>query len=210
MTLSNLSREFFLPAPDVVARALLGKRLLRRRAGASLIGRIVETEAYFGTDDPAAHSFAGRTARTRVLWGPPGYAYVYLIYGMHACLNVSCEPDGAAGCVLFRALEPLEGLAEMAELRGLAPGAAPKLLTSGPGRLCGALGITREALNGTDLLDPESPLQLLDAEPGYTPGEIAVTPRIGITKAADRPLRFLLRDSPYVSGPKSFSAAARK
>ncbi len=197
-----LPRDFFLPAPDVVARALLGKRLLRRWQGRLLMGRIVETEAYFGTDDPAAHAFAGRTARNAVLWGLPGHAYVYFIYGLHACLNVSCEPDGIAGCVLLRALAPLEGLDVMAALRGLEPGAAPRLLTSGPGRLCQALAITRECLNGADLLDPSGDLLLLDAEPGYQPGEIAATPRIGITKAADRPLRFLLAGEPCVSGPR--------
>ena len=197
-----LPREFFLPAPDVVARRLLGKRLLRRWKNKLLMGRIVETEAYFGTNDPAAHAFAGRTPRTAVLFGPPGHAYVYRIYGLHACLNISCEPDGVAGCVLLRALEPLFELDTMVALRGLPPEAPPRLLTSGPGRLCQALAITRETLNGADLLDPTGELLLFNSEPGYKPGEIAVTPRIGITKAADRPLRFLLRGNPHVSGPK--------
>ncbi len=196
-----LPREFFLPAPDTVARALLGKRLLRRRQGRALMGRIVETEAYFGADDPAAHAFRGRTARNAVLFGPPGHAYVYFIYGLHACLNVSCEPDGAAGCVLVRAIEPLHGLATMAALRGLPESAPPRLLASGPGRLCQALAITREGLNGADLLNPAGELLLLDAEPDWAPGEVAATPRIGITKAAERPLRFLLRGNRFVSGP---------
>ncbi len=197
-----LPRAFFLPAPDVVARALLGKLLLRRWQGSLLAGRIVETEAYFGVDDAAAHAAAGHTARNSVLWGAPGHAYVYFIYGMHACLNVSCEPAGVAGCVLVRALEPITGTREMAALRGLPPDTAPRLLTSGPGRLCQALGITRERLNGVDLLDPASELLLTESEDGWTPGEIHVTPRIGIRKAADRPLRFLLAGNPCVSGPR--------
>ncbi len=193
----------------MVARALLGKLLLRRfergRQSTTLAGRIVETEAYFGRDDPAAHSAAGRTPRTSVLFGPPGHAYVYFIYGMHACLNVSCEPDGVAGCVLVRALEPLHGLREMAALRGLAQGVSPRLLTSGPGRLCQALAITRETLNGVDLLDPAGDLVLAESDPapGEIPGEVTVTPRLGIRKAADRPLRFLLTGNPYVSGPRA-------
>ncbi len=197
-----LPRAFFVPAPDVVARALLGKRLLRRLDGATLLGRVVETEAYLGADDAAAHAASGRTARNRVLWGPPGHAYVYRIYGLHHCLNVSCEPDGMAGCVLFRALEPLEATAEMAKLRGLPPGAPARLLASGPGRLCEALRITRDGLNGADLLNPAGALVLLDAEPGYEPGATAAVPRVGITKAAERPLRFLLRGSAFVSGRK--------
>src|ERR1700735_3488513 len=124
-------RAFFLDPPDVVARKLLGKLLVR--AGEPIVGRIVEVEAYFGESDPAAHSFAGKTARNAVLFGPPGHAYIYFIYGMHFCLNVSCEAEGRAGCVLFRALEPICGL---------------KLSTSGPGRLCKAFGITRSRDNG--------------------------------------------------------------
>ena len=202
MSYRSLPRAFFEPPPDQVAYSLLGKLLLRRWAGELLVGRIVETEAYFGKDDPAAHAAAGRTARNRVLWSEPGHAYVYLIYGMHACLNVSCEPDGQAGCVLLRALEPIEGLAAMAALRGLPESAAPRLLTSGPGRLCQALGITREHLNGADLLDPEGELRLAEPDPLTTRGEVVITPRIGIRKAADRPLRFLLAGNAFVSGPR--------
>ena len=201
-----LERSFFIPPPDVVARALLGKVLLRRLGSESgsawLAGRIVETEAYFGTDDPAAHAAAGQTARNSVLFGPPGYAYVYFIYGMHACLNVACEPEGQAGCVLLRALEPVAGLAAMSALRGLGESGPPRLLTSGPGRLCQALGITRAGFNGADLLDPAGELLLAEAETGYVPGPVAVTPRIGIRKAAERPLRFLLAGNACVSGPK--------
>ena len=197
----NLPRAFFLSPPDLVARALVGARRLGRGEGGTLAGRIGEAAADFGGDDPAAHAFAGRTARNEVLWGSPGHAYVYLIYGLHSCLNVSCEPEGVAGCVLIRALEPLDGLATMARLRGLPESAAPRLLASGPGRLCRALGITRAGLNGADLLDPASELQLANAGSGYVPGPVAATPRVGITKAADRPLRFLLAGNACVSGP---------
>ena len=200
-----VARDTLLAAPDAVARELLGKLLLRRWQGEWLVGRIVETEAYFGTDDPAAHAAAGRTARNSVLFGPPGYAYVYFIYGMHACLNVACEPEGQAGCVLLRALEPVAGLAAMAVLRGVGESAAPKLLTSGPGRLCRALGITRAGFNGTNLLDSASELQLAEAEDDYVPGPVTVTPRIGIRKAAERPLRFLLTGNACVSGPRTFN-----
>lgn len=194
-----LPRRFFERAPDAVAREVLGKLLVCRRKGTLLAGRLVEVEAYFGAGDPAAHAAAGRTARNAVLFGPPGHAYVYFIYGMHSCLNISCEPDGRAGCVLVRALEPVGGLEEMARLRGLGPHAPPRLLTSGPGRLCQAFGISRATHNGMDLLDDCSELQLRDD--GCAAGKILATPRIGISKAAERPLRFLLAGNRCVSGP---------
>jgi DNA-3-methyladenine glycosylase len=173
-----LSRDFYLDAPDLVAQKLLGKLLVR---GAK-IGRIVEVEAYFGESDPASHSFPGKTARNAVLFGPPGHAYVYFIYGMHYCLNVSCEPEGRAGGVLFRALEPICGL---------------KLSTSGPGRLCKAFGITRSRDNGVDFTSPSSDLQIQDD--GYAANDILITPRIGITKEASRPARYLLAGNSFVS-----------
>lgn len=187
-----LARRFYLRSPDLVARGLLGKVLRRRLDGEWLSGRIVETEAYFGQDDPAAHSFAGKTARNAVLFGPPGFTYVYFIYGMHWCLNVSCEPDGEAGGVLFRALERLTGVATMARLRGLPADAKPSLLTSGPGRLCQALGITRAAQNGLDVTSAKSELQILDD--GFRPASIEATPRIGISKAVERLHRFVVSD----------------
>lgn len=193
-----LPREFYLHPPDVVAQRLLGKLLVRRYEGERLAGRIVELEAYFGLDDPAAHAFAGKTERNAVLFGPPGFAYVYFIYGMHFCLNISCEPEGHAGSVLLRALEPVEGLETMARLRGLAQRANPRLLTSGPGRLCQALGIRRETHNGIDVTSARSGLHVEDD--GVEAGEIAVTPRVGIRKAAERPLRFSIRGNRFVSG----------
>src|ERR1700733_4328050 len=174
-------RGFYLDPPDVVARKLLGKLLVR--PGEGLVGRIVEVEAYFGEADPASHSFPGKTPRNAVLFGPPGHAYVYFIYGMYFCLNVSCEPEGRAGGVLFRALEPICGVEAMAVGRGKVPPIrASKIatLTSGPGRLCQAFGITRERDNGADFTSPKSDLQIRDD--GFEAGEILVTPRIGITK----------------------------
>jgi DNA-3-methyladenine glycosylase len=192
-----LPADFYLPSPDIVARALLGKLLVRRIDETVLIGLIVETEAYFGQDDAAAHSFAGPTSRNQVIFGPPGRAYVYFIYGMHYCLNVSCEREGQAGCVLIRALEPLAGLAEMAKLRKLAPNPRPQLLASGPGKLCQALAITRPEHNGIDMTNPTSVLQI--ADDGFRPANIAVTPRIGITKASHLPLRFLIAGNEHIS-----------
>src|SRR5271170_132573 len=199
--LAPLAAEFYLDRPDAVARKLLGKLLVRKIDGESLIGRIVEVEAYLGQEDPAAHTFVGVTARNEVLFGPPGRAYVYFIYGMHYCLNVSCEPEGRGGGVLFRALEPIAGLATMARLRKLSPTAAPRLLASGPGRLCQALGITRLDHNGIDLTSPESVLQI--ADDGFHPAGITVTPRIGIRKASGLPLRFFIAENRFVSASLS-------
>src|SRR5271168_2213387 len=195
-----LTRGFYLDAPDLVAQKLLGKLLVR----GGKVGRIVEVEAYFGEADPASHSFAGKTARNAVLFGPPGHAYVYFVYGMHFCLNVSCEPDGRAGGVLFRALEPVCGVEAMAKARGLPgpPAGARELvnLTSGPGRLCQAFGITRDRDNGADYTASASKLQIQDD--GFAAGDVLVTPRIGISKDAERPARFLLAGNPFVSGRK--------
>jgi DNA-3-methyladenine glycosylase len=202
-----MPRAFFERQPDAVARTVLGKLLVRQTNDALLVGRIVEVEAYFGDGDPAAHAAAGRTARNAVLFGPPGHAYLYFIYGMHTCLNISCEPAGQAGSVLVRALEPLQGLAQMAAWRGLAPHAPPRLLTSGPGRLCQAFGITRGTHNGMDLLNENSDLQLRDDD--YEAQSILETPRIGITKAAERPLRFLLAGHPCISGPARANARTK-
>jgi len=166
----------------------------------------VEVEAYLGQGDLAAHAAAGRTARNSVLFGPPGHAYVYFIYGNHYCLNVSCLPDGVPGCILVRALEPLTGTKEMARLRGIsldAPGRL-RLLTSGPGRLAEAFGITRERDNGKDLTNFNSDLFI--ADDGERRGRVLKTVRIGIRKAAEMPLRYTLAGNPFVSGPKSLGA----
>ena len=198
-----LNRAFFARDPRRVARELLGMVLVRQNDGSRLTGRIVEVEAYLGEKDPAAHTTAGKTARNAVLFGPPGHAYVYFIYGNYYCLNVSCEPDGKAGGVLFRAVEPLSGMEEMARARRIVlhgPKDQPGL-TSGPGRLAQAFGITRDRDNGCDLTSAASSLWI--GEDDYRPKRIRVTPRIGITKAADRPLRYILAGNPFVSGRKT-------
>jgi DNA-3-methyladenine glycosylase len=197
-----LERVFYARDPRRVARELLGKVLVRRDSRHDLTARIVEVEAYLGTKDGAAHAAAGRTARNAVLFGPPGHAYIYFIYGNHYCLNVSCEPDGQAGSVLFRALEPLTGVDQMATQRGISLHSEKDLLrlTSGPGRLCAAFCITRDRDNGRDLTDSTGSLWIGDDE--LKPGRVVLTPRIGITKAADHPLRYLISGNRFVSGPK--------
>jgi len=203
-----LPRAFFEAPADQVAPRLLGKLLVHATASGLLAGRIVEVEAYLGPHndppDPAAHSYRGPTPRNSVLFGPAGRAYVYSIYGRYFCMNVCCEPEGQAGCVLLRALEPLalagdSGLAQMALNRGLAQGEHGCKLTSGPSRLCQALALSRLVHNGLDLLDPDSPLQLRDD--GYPVHEVLVTPRIGIKHAVDWLLRFALPGHDCVSGP---------
>ncbi len=201
----RLSRDFFNRGPITVARALLGKLLVRRDGRILAAGRIVEDEAYLGQEDPAAHAFSGLTARNFVLFGPPGHAYVYFIYGNHYCLNVSCQPEGQAGSVLFRAMEPVFGLAAMSRARGLAYSPALlasqlRLLSSGPGRMSDAMGITRLRDNNKDLTSPQSDLWL--ADDGFCPEDIVATTRIGVTKAAERPLRFLIRGNAFVSGKR--------
>ena len=190
-----LPAEFFNRDPRRVAKELLGKLLIRRLGRQTLVARVVETEAYLGANDPAAHSSSGRTPRNAVIFGPPGYAYVYFIYGSHFCLNVSCLPDGEAGGVLFRAVEPVEGIAAMAKARGLPENPAPRL-TNGPGKLTQALSITLEH-NGLDLTDSMQTLYL--ATDDSPPARIKITPRIGTTKATDLKLRYLIWQNPFVS-----------
>ncbi len=195
-----LKADFFNRDPRQVARALLGKLVVRKTPSGILAGRIVETEAYLGQGDEAAHSAAGRTARNSVLFGPPGHAYVYFIYGNHYCLNVSCLPDGVPGGVLFRALEPVAGIKQMAKARGikLANESDLKKLSSGPGRLSEALEITRDRDNGKSLVSPRSDLRIVDD--GNRVRRVIVTPRIGIIKSAEQPLHYLIAGNPFVSG----------
>jgi DNA-3-methyladenine glycosylase len=185
-----LGADFFARSVHTVARDLIGCRLFYEACG----GTIVETESY-ERDDPACHAYVGLTKRTEVLFGPPGRAYVYLSYGIHSLLNAVCEPEGEAAAVLIRALEPTEGLEQMRSRRGKRPDTD---LCSGPGKLTEALGIGLDA-NGADL--GTDPFQLLPPEPGWS-GEVATSPRIGITKAVDRPWRFSLAGSEFVSRPR--------
>lgn len=197
-------RAFFEESPEKVAPGLLGKLLVSVDGGKVLAGRIVEAEAYLGPHndppDPAAHSHRGPTPRNMVLFGPAGHAYVYSIYGLYYCMNISCEREGLAGCVLLRALEPVRGIAEMARNRGLDENAPVRMIASGPSRLCLALGLTRPGHNGLDVTSADSVLQVREDE--FPPAEVVITPRIGIKHAIDSPLRFALRGHSCVSGPR--------
>jgi DNA-3-methyladenine glycosylase len=197
-----LLRAFFNRDPRIVSRELLGKLIVRREGRRQLAGRIVEVEAYLGAGDLAAHAAAGHTARNAVIFGPPGHAYVYFIYGVHYCLNISCLPAGDAGCVLIRALEPVSGIAAMANARGLADldltsARDLRKLASGPGKLCEALGITRPRDNDKDMLSAASDLQVMSD--GFRVQDVVVTQRIGITKAAELPLRYVIAGNLFVS-----------
>jgi DNA-3-methyladenine glycosylase len=179
--------------PEEAARFLLGKVLVRKAGRRTLAARIVETEAYLGAEDPAAHAFRGRTARTEPLWGPPGTLYVYFIYGMHYCLNISVEEEGAPGCVLIRAAEPLPGSTlDPADCRG-------------PGRLCRTLSLDTR-FSGRHLFQPKAGLTLREGTP---PLEVGISPRVGIRQAAERPLRFFDARSPAVSAARPFSPRRR-
>ena len=196
-----LPRAFYLQPTLVVARHLLGKLLCHQTTAGISTGRIVEVEAYRGITDRAAHTFGGRhTARNESMWGPPGHAYVYFVYGMHHCVNVVTRPAGIPEAVLIRALEPIDGVSLMRQRRGRATEAVWSLCR-GPGSLCRALGITRGE-DGDDLTT--GPLRILDA-PGIPGRSIVRTPRIGVDYAgtdAQRPWRFSLRDCRAVSGPR--------
>jgi len=182
-----LDWRFFARSVHAVAPDLIGATLLSRGVG----GIIVEVEAYHQTD-PAAHSYRGRTPRNAVMFGAPGHAYVYRSYGIHWCVNFVCEPEGSASAVLLRALQPVDGLATMRRRRGVKD---ERLLCSGPGRLCEALGITGDA-NGLTLEPPWFELRARPSAP-----EIAVGPRIGISVAIEHPWRYGLKGSHFLSKP---------
>jgi DNA-3-methyladenine glycosylase len=178
------------PAEQIAPR-LLGSLLIREVQGRRLVGRIVETEAY-DEHDAASHTFRGLTPRTEVMFGPPGFLYVYFTYGMYFCCNVVCGLEGQGSAVLLRALEPLEGEDVMADNRN---GKSGVNITNGPGKLCQALQIDK-ALNAHDL--QQAPLQL-ELKPMLAADEIVQTTRIGISQAADVPWRFYIRENAYVS-----------
>jgi len=192
--LSPLPHAFYDRAAVEVARDLLGKMLWRRTEAGLTAGIIVETEAYDGANDPASHAWRGQTPRNAVMFGPPGHAYVYFTYGMHYCINAVTGPVGQASAMLLRAIQPTVGLDLMRERRGAH--ISDRDLARGPGRLCQALGVTTSD-NGTDLAgDALWISETLDI-PTLS---IAATPRIGITRAAERPWRFVVCNSRYVSG----------
>ena len=193
-----LPRSFFWPSAELVARRLLGHFLVRQTLAGLGAAVIVETEAYL-SEDPACHAAKGETPRNRVMWGEHGRAYVYLIYGVHFCVNAVCRPKGIAEAVLIRAVAPVAGERWMRERR---PIANAKDLTNGPAKLCVAMGITREQ-DGTDLCDPGSSLVIARNRAARAfrelHGPIVARPRIGISKATDLPLRFLLSRSEFTS-----------
>jgi DNA-3-methyladenine glycosylase len=193
LTSPRLQRAFFERDPLLVARDLLGRFLFYRSAPGLLVGRIVETEAYTGEADPASHAYRGQTARNRVMFGPAGMTYVYFSYGMHHCLNVTADVAGNAGAVLLRALEPLAGQALM-RARGV--GGPDFRLLSGPGKIGRGFGLTL-ADNDRDLT--KGPLGIAAGVP-LRDEDVGITPRIGISKAADSPYRFTVLSSPSVSG----------
>jgi DNA-3-methyladenine glycosylase len=190
---ATLPVSFFARPADVVARELLGTLVTSSVGGRRTAGRIVETEAYLGYDDPASHGYRHRRhARNEALFGPPGLWYVYLSYGMHWCANLVCGEVGQASAVLLRALEPVAGMETMRERRGVM---ADRQLCSGPGKLCQALAITRD-LDGTPMRRSAVKVR---GHQGPEPPAAVATPRIGITKAADWPLRFVVPGSPWTS-----------
>jgi DNA-3-methyladenine glycosylase len=189
---SALPAGFFDREVETVARELLGMVVRSELGRAAVTGRIVEVEAYRGAEDPASHAYGfRRNSRNTAIYGPPGSWYVYLSYGMHWCANLVAGPPGAGAAVLLRALEPLDGVEVMRRRRG---GVGPRQCCAGPGRLCQALGITRRRLDGRRMA--RSPVRIVYGE---APGDIEVTPRIGLTKAADWPLRFVVRGTPWSS-----------
>ena len=193
-----LPTDFYDRDPALVARELLGMQLsVRTPRGTTRLARIVETEAYLGPHDPACHAVAGRTRRTWHLHGPPGTAYVYRIYGMHWCLNAVTLPDGIGSAVLLRAVEPL---GDRRALRRRRPAAhRDSDLTNGPGKLCAAYAITNEH-DGTSL--QRGKVRIVHGDP-VADGDVVVSPRIGITRAADWPLRFFVAGSAFVSATPS-------
>jgi DNA-3-methyladenine glycosylase len=203
---TRIPRAFFDRPTLEVARDLLGARLVRLYEGERLSGRIVEVEAYIGLEDKASHARMGPTARNAAMFGPPGHAYVYLIYGVHTCLNLVTEAEGFPAAVLVRALEPLEGIERQRALRG---GRPLRDLTRGPGRLCQALAIGLD-FDGADLCSPEAQLWL-EFDRRYPPEAVACSPRVGVrgdARAISVPWRFFVAGSPWVSGTAKLNREA--
>lgn len=195
MTVATFTREWLAVDVLAAARMLLGCQVVADGRDGQVVIRLVELEAYRGADDPAAHSYRGRTARNAVMFGPPGRLYVYFVYGMHFCANISCLPDGEPGAVLLRAAEVVSGHA-VARLRRPTARSDDEL-ARGPARLATLLGLHREH-NGLDLTDPASPVRLLAGDP-VPADQVCTGPRVGVAAAQDRPWRFWVHGSPAVS-----------
>jgi DNA-3-methyladenine glycosylase len=209
MRLTPLPRSFYQPSAEIVAAKLIGHCLVRVTAQGVCGGPIVETEAYL-QGDPACHAACGLTARNQVMFGPPGHAYVYFIYGAHYCVNAVCQPAGLAEALLIRAIEPSLGADILQQQR---PSLTKRELTNGPAKLCEAMAIDR-LLDGVDLCDAKSPLFIArnaQIESFLAErGPMVITTRIGITRAADRPLRFFLSGSLFVSQRKATNGLGRR
>jgi len=192
----KLARDFYAQSTELVARQLLGKYLVRQHPHGVTMGKIVETEAYIGPEDKASHASRGRTPRAAIMFGPPGFAYIYLIYGMHHCLNIVTEAEGYPAAVLIRAVEPIAGLELMQQRR---QSSHKRLLTNGPGKVCQAFAIDRQ-LNAADMCGDV----LFVEDRGEHPSHVVATARIGVDYAGpwkDKPWRFYIRDHPSVSKP---------
>lgn len=197
-----LRRSFFARPTLDCARSLIGRLLVRETPDGVVGGRIVEVEAYVGADDPACHAAAGRTRRNRVMWGPPGFIYVYFTYGMHHCMNLVTEPDGFAAAVLLRALEPTVGVSILAAHRAHLP---RPLWLSGPGRICSGLGIDLRH-NGADL--ERGPIRV--GRGRREMGPVGSSPRIGIRHGRDRRWRYYVLGHPSVSGGRGPAGGGRR
>jgi DNA-3-methyladenine glycosylase len=200
---TRLERAFYERPTVDVARDLLGQILVSETPQGRTAGRIVETEAYLGADDPASHAARLRTGRVAAMWGEPGIAYVYRSYGIHAMLNVVTEPSGATGAVLIRALEPLLGI-ELMRLRRDLGLEEERILCSGPGKLCQALAIGLD-LHATDLVTGDR----LWITPGESPGDVSTSGRIGITRGQAHPWRYWITGNPHVSAHRRALAPAK-
>lgn len=201
-----VSRDFYLQPTPVVAAGLLGKLVVVRTPRGVIAGAIVEVEAYLGASDPASHAYRGPTPRNAAMFGPPGHAYVYLSYGVHWMLNFVTQPEGVGEAVLIRALEPVEGVA-LIERNESAP---VHRLMNGPGKLARALGIARAAFDGVDLCRRGGRLSVIDTGARVDDATIAVGPRIGISQAADWPLRFYISGNPCISRRETLIAMQRR
>lgn len=206
LSITPLSRDALAVDVPEAARTILGSVLVASTADGEVAVRLVEVEAYRGADDPASHSYRGRTTRNAVMWGPAGHLYVYFVYGMHFCVNVVCLTEGVPGAVLLRAGEVVSDLAVARRRRPTARVDAQ--LAMGPARLAALLGLDRSC-NAVDLTDPGSPVRLLPGAP-VPPAQVCTGPRVGVAAAADTPWRFWVSGSPAVSAYRRGGRASRR